>query len=192
MRGFLFSIERRLCCFDCSKNSFSDFSFMSLSVEYVSFRLFVDGYYGRLHSNHYFRCHNDKCPFSVLLNVELVAGEARASSTKKVVCPVHFHEVTERCKGQVKRELMEQLKFIQEHPGHPLALQYQQQHALWNRSARKDSKRFLNSPIDKEALMVYAHRHTEKKGRNCRLRPVSPCRRETSKTSFVGIKFKRG
>ena len=77
--------------------------FMSSDIEYVSDRLFVGGYYGRLHSNFYFRCHNEHCPFSVLLLVEIVAGVYVASSTKKVVRPVHNLENSTLSKAQIKK-----------------------------------------------------------------------------------------
>ena len=67
---------------------------MSFSVEYVSHRLFVAGYFGRLHSNNYFRCFYDRCPFSVIMVISVVSGVSVASSAKKVILPVHgvaFH-----------------------------------------------------------------------------------------------------
>ena len=127
---------------------------MSLSIEYVSHRLFVGGYYGRIFSNHYFRCFFESCPFSVLLAVSIVSGASVASSTQKVVVPVHYHEKTERSKGEIKKEIMNQLKFICQHPDDPQAIIFQQQRDFWNNIARKYSKDMKNHLIIVEALKV--------------------------------------
>ena len=60
---------------------------------------------------------------------------------------------------------MNQLKFIKDNPGHPLAIEYQQRHAASNQAALKESRAYKKYLIDIEALKVYALHHPEKTGK---------------------------
>ena len=79
-----------------------------------------------------------------------------AVSCIRAVVPVHFHEPTLRPKRQIEKEVLEQLRYIREHPNTPQAELYKAQHALWNKMARKMSKGYRMQLINIEAMKVYA------------------------------------
>ena len=113
---------------------------MSYTVEYVSGHLFVGGFRGVLSSDNYFRCYESSCPscpFSLLMDVEEVSQKRVAVSCVRAVVPVHFHQQTTRTKIQIKREILNRLKFIKEHPDHPRAQQIRDEHQSWNDEAGK-------------------------------------------------------
>ena len=129
---------------------------MTFSVEYISGHLFVRGVWGKLTSDNYFMCKSPSCPFSLLMEVEMVESKPVAVSCVKAVVPVHFHEPTTRSKREVKREFVAQLLFIKQHPNTRQAEAFKTQHAFSNRVARKMSKGYRRYLMDIEALKVYA------------------------------------
>ena len=85
---------------------------------------------------------------------------------QKIITPVHFHDITEKSRKEVKHEIQQQLRFIEDHPGDLLAQQLKDQHDNWNREARRESRTIKESLIDLAALKVYALNHPEKSAKN--------------------------
>ena len=135
---------------------------MTHTVEYVSSHLFVSGFWGFLTSDNYFHCAFKQCPFSVSMNIEIVAGKRVAVSIRSFIVPVHYHEQTSAAKKDIKKTLLKQLHFIETRPMDPRSVTLRQDHALWNQKARRFSKGFKNYLIDIEAVKVYALEHQEK------------------------------
>ena len=139
---------------------------MSLSVEYISTHLFVSGFWGVLTSDNYFHCACKQCPYSALMNVEVVSGQRVAVSLRSVVVPVHFHDQTTASKSELKKMIDKQLRFINERPMDLQSISLRHTHAFWNGCARRFSKDFRNYLIDFEAVKIYALEHPEKCSRN--------------------------
>ena len=76
---------------------------MTLKVEFVSGHLFVGGVWGTLSSDHYLRCKMENCPFSLLMDVQVVEGKEVAMSCKKEVVPVHCHDFRDKSKRKRKK-----------------------------------------------------------------------------------------
>ena len=142
---------------------------MSIPVEYVSGHLFVNGYWGRLCSNDYFRCYEKRCPFSILMKVETVSGEKVAVSCACEVIPVHCHGVTDKQKGDVRMAVANQLQFIRTHPNDPNALAFANQHEVWNKEARRTSRKYRDHLLDIEAVKVYGLSHPEKSAKQIKV-----------------------
>ena len=134
---------------------------MSADIEYVSGHLFVYGFRGFLHDD-YFICHCKICPYSVALIFEEVNGKRTAVSCKYVVCPVHFHDSDGRTSAQIRNDVKAQLKLIARNPDDPVAKLYKDQHAFWERIAKKESKRYREQLINLVALTIYALNHPGK------------------------------
>ena len=135
---------------------------MSLGVEYVSHHLFVDGIWGKLTRDNYFRCFCKNCPFSLLMNVEYVAGRKIAVSCRRVVFPIHCHDSVLRRKVENKKMIQRQLVFIERHPHDPRAVSFMQNHTFWEGIAKQDSKTVKKHFINLEAVKVYGLNHPEK------------------------------
>ena len=142
---------------------------MSLSVECISGHWFVGGVWGILSSDDYFRCKNERCPFSVLMNVQVVDSKRVAVSCNKVVMPVHFHDNTEKSRRELKHDIQQELNFIHDHPDDHQAQQLKDQHDERNRSARKESQKFKDYLINHAALKVYALNHADKSGKKLKV-----------------------
>ena len=142
---------------------------MDSSVEYVSSHLFVFGFHGKLSSNRYFYCVNKCCPYSLLMEVSCVSGSFIATRCAFVIFPVHNHEKNEQYKAQKRKEIADQLRFIQLNPNHPRSFELRNQHAIWNRDARKESKLYREHLLDIEAIKVYELDHPEKSAKQLKI-----------------------
>ena len=131
---------------------------MSYNVQYVASHLFVGGYRGKLCSSNYFRCNVKGCPFSLLMDVEYVDGKKIATACRSAVVPVHDHESAKR-KIEKKRQILNDLRFINEHPHDPRSIALKNKHAVWNKAARKESRKHRLHLIDIEAVKIYALDH---------------------------------
>ena len=131
---------------------------MSYNVEYVTSHLFVGGFRGKLHTGNYFRCHEKSCPFALLMVVEEVDGQKVATTCRSVVLSVHDHTAG-KTKIEKRRQILKDLKFINDHPHDPRSIALRNKHALWNKAARKESKKYRLHLIDIEAVKIYALDH---------------------------------
>ena len=75
---------------------------MEYNVQYVASHLFVEDYHGKLCTANYFRCHEKSCPFTLVMDVEVVEGQKDATTCRSVVMSVHDH-TADKCKIQQKR-----------------------------------------------------------------------------------------
>ena len=96
------------------------------------------------------------------MNVEVVDSKPVAVSCKKIITPVHFHDITEKSRKEVQHEIQQQPRFIEEHPGDLQAQQLKDQHDNWNREGRRVSRTFKEYLIDLAAMKVYSLNHPEK------------------------------
>ena len=135
---------------------------MSVSVEYISTHLFVFGFWGFLTSDNYFHCFCKQFPYSVSMNVEIVSGKRVAVSSRSIVFPVHYHEETTASKNEIKKMIMQQLRFINQHPTDPQSTTFTQTHHFWNCRARRYSKHFRSYLIDIEAVKINGLEHPGK------------------------------
>ena len=164
---------------------------MTISIEHVSNHLFVGGFWGFLYHSYFFCCVK-KCPFSLAMEVGEVSGKRVATACHAAVFRIHFRLKTDKHKAQIRKEISEQLKFIQENPTHPKSAQLKRQHAAWNREARRSSKSKRKRLLDIEALKDYAILHPEKSAKQLNeacglsLNPRSFC------NIVLGEKEKRG
>ena len=62
---------------------------MTYNIQYVSSKLFVGGFRGKLHTGNYFRCKNKSCPFALRMEVDVVDGKKgrRQVSVCCALCP---------------------------------------------------------------------------------------------------------
>ena len=134
---------------------------MTFSIEYVSNHLFIAGFHGRISSNNYFRCYDQHCPFSLLMDVQIVAGKKIAVSCVSVVVPVHIHH-SGRTRMVNLTMAQSQLSFIKAHPTDPKSKTFEKEHAHWNRVARRHSKKYKLYLVEVEAVKVYALEHQER------------------------------
>ena len=128
---------------------------MSYNVQYVASHLFVGGCRGKLHTGNYFRCNVKSCPFALLMNVDVVDGQKVATTCRSVVLSVHDHRAN-MCKIEKRRQILKDLKFINDHPHDPRSIALRNKHALWNKAARKESRKYRLHLIDIEAVKIYA------------------------------------
>ena len=137
---------------------------MTISIEYISNHLFVDGYWGYL-AHGYFYCVKRGCPFSLLMDTANVSGKMVPRSCRSLVCPVHYHEQTTKSPAEIKKEILSRLRFVQKLPTDPQAVSFRQEHEFWNHRARRFSKNHRRFLLDIEALKAYALNHPEKGAR---------------------------
>ena len=130
----------------------------SFKVEYIGNHLFVNGYFGRL-SHNYFRCYDPRCPFSVLMDVEMVSNKSVAVSCRSVVVSAHCHGEPGKTAAEIRNTLLRQLKYIHEHPNDEMAVRLLNQHLVWNEIARQYSKEVKVRLIDIETLKIYNFEH---------------------------------
>ena len=131
---------------------------MTFNVQYVASHLFVGGYHGKLCTANYFRCKVKGCPFSLLMDIEYVDGKKIAIACRSAVVPVHDHTTGKR-KIEKKHQILNDLKFVHDHPHHPRSLALKNRHAIWNKAARKESRKNRLHLIDIEAVKIYARDH---------------------------------
>ena len=131
---------------------------MEYNVQYVASHLFVGGYHGKLCTANFFRCKVKGCPFALLMDVEYVDGQKVATGCRSVVLSVHDHTAG-GCKTQKKRQILKDLKYIQDHPHDPRSIALKNQHAAWNKAARKESMKYRLHLIYIEAVKIYALDH---------------------------------
>ena len=62
----------------------------------------------------------------------------------------------------VKRQILKELKRINERPKDPLSVTLHQQHEFWNRSVGRFSKQVKKYLINIEAVKIYALKHPKK------------------------------
>ena len=169
---------------------------MNLSIEYVSNHLFVNHLSGRLHSNNYFRCYHSTCPFSLLMEVNIVSGKKVAVSCLDVIVPVHLHH-TGNSRISNRATVLSQLEFTRAHPSDPKTVSFQKQHSHWEREARKHSKKYKRHLIEIEAVKIYALNHQEKSAKQIKedcclsLNPRSICNiiRREKKIRGITVNF---
>ena len=78
-----------------------------------------------------------------------------AVKCRSVVLSVHDHR-TGKCKIEKRRQILKDIKFIDENPHHPDSVALRNKHALWNKAARKESRKYRLHLIDIEAVKIYA------------------------------------
>ena len=130
---------------------------LPFKVEYVANHLFVNGYLGRL-SHKYFRCYSPSCPFSILMDVEMVSGKTVAVSCRSVVVAAHCHGEPGKSAAEIRNTLIHQLKYIHEHNDETV-VRLQIQHLFWNGIALQHSKEVKMRLMDIETLKVYCFEH---------------------------------
>ena len=91
---------------------------MTLDVEYVSTHLFVGGYRGKLLTGNYFRCNEKSCPFTLLMEVEVVDGQKVATTCRSFALSVN-DRWADMCKIEKRSEISKDLKFVSDHPHDP-------------------------------------------------------------------------
>ena len=69
---------------------------MTVRIEYVSGRLFVNGLWGTMSSNGYFSCHHRTCPFSLKMVTQQVNEHNVAVDIERVLFGFHNHEETHK------------------------------------------------------------------------------------------------
>ena len=130
----------------------------SFNVVYIGNHLNVNGFLGRL-SHNYFRCYAPLCPFSILMDVEMVSNKSVAVSCRSVVVSAHCHGEPGKTAAEIRNTFLHQLKFIKERPSVHVSVRLQKQHLVWNGIARQHSKEVKVRLIDIETLKIYYFEH---------------------------------
>ena len=135
---------------------------MAYPVEYVSGHLFVCKFWGKLTVDNYFHCFCKTCPFSLSMNVDLVAGRKVAVSCRSEPFLIHCHDNVARSKRENKKMIQRQPSFIEKRPQDQQAISFRQNHTFWRLVAKNDSKKFKKHLINIEAVKVYGLNHPKK------------------------------
>ena len=72
--------------------------------------------------------------------VDVVDGQKVATTCRSVVLSVHDHRAG-MCKIEKRREILKDLKFVNDHHHDLRAIALRNKHALWNKAARKESRK---------------------------------------------------
>ena len=100
---------------------------MTVRIEYVSGRLFVDGLWGTMSSNGYFSCFYKTCPFSLKMATQLVNDKKVAVDIESVLFGFHNHEETQKSKTDVRREMKRKSETLTAFSTRTEALQFQEE-----------------------------------------------------------------